>query len=120
MFLGIPNLPQSLDIGQNSDGGISSFQIYGQSFINENCHNSSTSDDINNKLRPVTKLDKRKKNLSKEIGNEIMSANCDAIVTFPIYGQFGSIQKPDSERIVCKTYFFNNNNLFSCKKGKQN
>ena len=33
--------------------------------------------------------------------------NCDVIVIFPIYGQFGAIQKPDSERIACKTYTFN-------------
>ena len=38
----IPNSPQSPDIGQNSDGGISDFRISGQSFINENCHNSRT------------------------------------------------------------------------------
>ena len=30
---GIPNLPQSPDIVQNSDVGISNFQISGQSFI---------------------------------------------------------------------------------------
>ena len=32
-----------------------------------------------------------------------MSRNCDAIVNFTIYGQFGANQKPDSERIVYKT-----------------
>ena len=45
--------------------------------------------------------------------------NCDVIVIFPIYGQFGAIQKPDSERIACKTYTFNNSNLLSCKNWKQ-
>ena len=35
-----------------------------------------------------------------------MSENFDVITVFPIYGQFGAIQKPDSERIVCKTYIF--------------
>ena len=40
-----------------------------------------------------------------------MSANCDLIVIFPIYGQFGAIQKQDSGRIVCKTYIFINSNL---------
>ena len=34
---GIPNSPQSPDIGQNSDGGISDFWISGQFFIKENC-----------------------------------------------------------------------------------
>ena len=35
-----------------------------------------------------------------------MSENCDAIVIFPIFGQFGAIRKPDSRRIVCKIYIF--------------
>ena len=33
---GIPNLPQSPDIGENSDEGISDFRISGQSLINKN------------------------------------------------------------------------------------
>ena len=34
-----------------------------------------------------------------------MSANYDVIVIFPIYGQFGAIQKAASGRMVCtKTY----------------
>ena len=36
------------------------------------------------KLGPVTKLDKRNKT-SKNIDNDVMSANCDVIVIFPIY-----------------------------------
>ena len=43
---GIPNQLQSPDIGQNSDGCISNFQISGPSLIKENCHNSRTSRDI--------------------------------------------------------------------------
>ena len=34
-----------------------------------------------------------------------MSTNCDVIVIFPIYGQFGAIWKPDSGRMVRKTTF---------------
>ena len=56
---GIPNLLQSPDFGQNSNGGISDFQISGQSLIEENCYNSRTSDDIDMKLGPVTDFDKR-------------------------------------------------------------
>ena len=56
----IPNLSQCTDIGQNSDGGIFDIRISSQSFINENCHNWRTSDDIDMKLEPVTKLDKEK------------------------------------------------------------
>ena len=63
------------------------------------------------KLGPVTKLDKRNKTL-KKIDDDVMSANCDVIVAFPIYGQFGSIRKPD---FGCKTYIFINNNLSSYK-----
>ena len=56
---GIPNLPQSPDIGQNSDGCISDFQISDQPFIEKNCHNSRASNDIDVKLGPVTKLEKK-------------------------------------------------------------
>ena len=56
---GVPDFPQSPDIGQNSDSGISNFQISRQSLIKENDHNSRTSDDIDIKLGQVTKLNKR-------------------------------------------------------------
>ena len=46
------------------------------------------------KLGPVTKL--YKKNL-KKMTMTFMSINYDVIVIFPIYGQFGAMQKPDSE-----------------------
>ena len=62
----IHNSSQSPDTGQNSDGGISGFRISGQSLIKENCHNSRTSDDIDMKLGPVPKLDKRN-NTSQKI-----------------------------------------------------
>ena len=64
---GIPNLPQSPDIGQNSDGGISNFQISGQTFIEENCHNSRTSNDIDVKLWQVTKLEEKNTATSKKV-----------------------------------------------------
>ena len=53
---GILNSPHSLDIGQNSDGCISDFQIPSKSLIKRNCHKPRTSDYIDTKLRPVTKL----------------------------------------------------------------
>ena len=59
--------PQSPDIGQNSDGGVSDFRISVQSLINKNCHNYRTSNDIDMKLGPVTELDKRNKATSKKI-----------------------------------------------------
>ena len=67
------------------------------------------------KLGPVTKIDKRNKTTLKKFDDDVMSANCDVIVIFPFYGQFGEIRKPDSVRIVCKTYFFIKSNLLSYK-----
>ena len=88
---GIPNLPQSINIGQNSDKGIFDFWISGQSLIKENCHNSRTSDDTAMELGPETKLDRRNNTTSEKFHDDVMSANCDIIVFF--YGQFGAIQK---------------------------
>ena len=67
------------------------------------------------KLGPVTKLDKENKTTSKKFDDDVMSANCDVIVFPPIFSQFGAIQKPDSECIVCKTYIFINSNLLYYK-----
>ena len=49
---------------------------------------------------------------SKKVEDDVMSGNCDVIVIFPIYVQFGAIQKPDKGRIVFKTYIFINSYLF--------
>ena len=62
-----------------------------QSLIKENYHISRTSDDIDMKLAPVTKLDKRNKTVSKKFDGGIISANCDIIVISTVYGQFGAI-----------------------------
>ena len=67
------------------------------------------------KLGPVTKYDKRNKTTSKKIDYDVTSENCDVIAIFPIYGQFGAIRKPDSGRVVCKTYIFISSNLLSYK-----
>ena len=108
-------MPQSPDIGQNLDAGISDFRISGQSLIKENCYNSKTSDDFDIKLGPVTKLDKRNKTTSKTFDDDIMTENCDVIVIFRIFDQFGAVSKPDSGHRVCRSYVFSNNNLFSYK-----
>ena len=73
------------------------------------------SNDIDVKLGPVTKLEDRNTATSKKFDNYVISAICDAIVSFWIYGQFGAIRKLDSGCIVCKTYIFINSNLFSYK-----
>ena len=72
------------------------------------------------KLGPVFKPDMRNKTMPQKFDDDVMSANCDIIVIFPIYDQFGAIQKPDSGCIVCKTYMFIKSNLLSYKNSKQN
>ena len=47
------------------------------------------------KVGPVTKLDKRNKTTLKRFDDEVILVNCDIIVIFSIYGQFGAIRKPD-------------------------
>ena len=42
-----------------------------------------------------------------------MLAGFDVIIIFLIYGQLGAIRKPNSGRMVCKTYIFINNNFLS-------
>ena len=83
---GIPKLLQSPDVGQSLDGDIYDFRIFGQFFINEYCHNNRTSHDIDMKLGPVNKLYNRDTETSKIVDYDVMSTNCDVIVTFPIYG----------------------------------
>ena len=51
------------------------------------------------KLGPVTKLDKRKKTTSKKLDDDVTTLNCDAIVIFPIFGQFGAIRMPDAQSV---------------------
>ena len=50
-----------------------------QSALKENCYSSRTSDDIDMKLGPVTKLDKKNKTLSKKFDNDVMSAGQSSI-----------------------------------------
>ena len=74
---GIPSLPWSIDIEQNSDGCISDFRISGQFLIKRNCHNSRTSDNIDIKFEPVTKLDKKNKTTTQKL----KMRSCQKIVT---------------------------------------
>ena len=48
----------------------------------------------------------------KKINDEVISVNFDVIVISPIYGKFGAIRKPDSERMISKTYIFINSITF--------
>ena len=76
-------MPQSPDIRKNPDGGIFDFPISGQSLIKENCHklHSRTGVDIDMKLGPASKLDKRNITPAKENDDYIMSKNYDIIVS---------------------------------------
>ena len=67
------------------------------------------------KLGPVSKLDKRNKTTSKNFDDYIMSGNCDVIVIFQIFGQFGAVRRQDSGHRVCKSYVFSNSNLLFYK-----
>ena len=90
---GICNLPQSPDIGQNTDVGISKFRISGLSVINKSFHNSRTNHDMDMKLGPVTKNWQEKHNNLKKIDDDFMLANYDVFAFFPIYGKFAAIRK---------------------------
>ena len=76
--------------GKNTDRGINDFRISGQSLIKENCHNSRTNGNIDIKFGSLTKIGKKK------FDDGVMLKNCDVIATFPSYGKFGAIRKPDS------------------------
>ena len=71
------------------------------------------------KLGPIIKLDRKNKPTPKHFDYDVVSANCDVIEFFPIYGQLWAIWKPDSERIVCKTYIFIKSNLLCYKNWKR-
>ena len=45
---------------------------------------------------PVTKIDKRNMAMSKKFDDDVMSANCEVILIFPIYGKFGAIHPVDN------------------------
>ena len=100
--------------------GIFDIWISGQSFIKKNCRIPRNSNFIDKKCGAVTKLDKRNTAMSKKNDDDVISPNCDVIVIFSIYDQFGAVRKPDSGCIACKTYIFINSNFLSYKNWKQN
>ena len=63
---------------------ISDYWISSESLIKVNCYNSRTSDNIDVRLGPVTKPNRRNKTTSKRFGDGVMLANCDVIVFFQI------------------------------------
>ena len=68
------------------------------------------------KLGPVTKRDKKNKTASKKCDVDVMSENCDVIVIFQFFGQFGAIWRPDSgHRVYVFSYVFSKSNFLSYK-----
>ena len=53
-LVSLTQLSIQIDIGQNSVGDVSNFQISVQSLREEYCHNSRTSTDVDMKLRHET------------------------------------------------------------------
>ena len=66
-------------------------------------------------LRAVTKRDKRNKTTSKKFDGDVILKNCDVIVIFFIFDQFGAVRKPSSRHRVCKSYVFSYSNFLSYK-----
>ena len=81
---------------------ISGFLVSKRKLFNEN---SRTSHDIDMKLRPVAKLDKRNTETSNKFDDDAMSPNYDAIAFFPIYGLFAAIMEPYSRLSLTITFY---------------
>ena len=109
-----PPSPKILSKTQMGVFLISRFLVNSLVILSWSIH-SKTRGDIDTKLGPVAKLNKRNKTTSKKFDDDVMSVNCDFIINFSIYGQFGAIRKLDSGRVVCKTYICINSNLLSYK-----
>ena len=73
---------KSPDIEKNPNGGFFDFRISVQSLIKVNYKNSRTSEDIEMKPGPVTKLGKRNKTKSKEFDDDIMSGQIETSFSF--------------------------------------
>ena len=95
-----------------------SLQILGN-FWSISCKNSITSNDIDMKFGQVTQHDKRNKKVSKIFWLWPHISKLWRHWHFSGLLQFGAIQRPDSGRIVCKTYISINSNVLSYKKWKK-
>ena len=63
------------------------------------------------KIGKISTPDKRNTATSKKLEDDFMLANCNAIIIFLIYDEFGATGKPDFGSMVCKTYIFINSNF---------
>ena len=67
-----------------------------KSLINKDCYKSRTSNDIDIKLWPTSKIEKKNTMTSKKLENNIISTKYDVVVIFSIYGQYGAMLKTNS------------------------
>ena len=106
-------------IGLNLDGGISDFQISSQSLIKKNCNNSRTSNDIDIKLGPVIKLNKKNTVTLKKF----MMMSCQQIVMSLLFFQFMANLEQSGGRIPdawSVKVAFSLTAIFYFKNSKQN
>ena len=95
-------------------------KITGQPFIEENCQNSRSCNDIDVKLGPVTKIEKKNHGTIKKSLTMTLYRSLWRHCHFRFYHQLGAIQKFEFGLIVCKTYIFINSKVLSYKNLKQN
>lgn len=76
---GIPYLLQSSYIERNSDGVLYILGFLFQFFINENCYNSTTSNNIGVKFETLSKFENKNTIVSKKFNKNVMLANYDII-----------------------------------------
>ena len=97
---------------------ISSFPV--TLIINRSCRKSTTSDDTDMKLGPVTKIEKRNTATSKEL----TVTSCRQIMTpaslVLIHGWFGTLGNLDYGGIDYNSYIFINSSLLYYKNQKRN
>ena len=96
---------ESSDINQKLDGFISNFRNSGQILYKKNCHNSRTSEEIEMKFEPGTKLGKRTRTTWKKLTMTSVQQNTKS--------------SSFSGWMVYDSYVFINSSLLSYKKSKQ-
>ena len=78
-------------------------QILDKSCRNKHVRNSRTSNYIDMKLGPVTKLDERNTTSSKKFDDDLVSVSFSQLMV-----DFGANRNPDSGRMVYNSYIFIN------------
>ena len=81
---------------KNSDKGIPISEFLVKFFLNKNCQNSRASNDVDMKLGPVNKLNKRKTATLKNL----MTTSCQQIMTSPSFLQFMADLEHSRSRIL--------------------